>query len=78
MSWLLTVKTLREQLSRYSDDAIVMVATPDEPPIIYDAMDDVTHGYRSDDGEVFTEVEARDDEALSLYKRAVVIWPNIK
>jgi len=78
MGWFLTVARLKTILNKYDDDAVVMLASVDDTPLIYDASDEITLMYRDEIGEVFSEDEMRDDESLISTKRAVVLWPSAK
>lgn len=78
MAWNVTVKRLIEELRRFPDDAVVMLANGprDEPnAVTYDLDEGITTAYRNDEGEIFTDMEVDDGESVARATRVVVLWP---
>lgn len=76
MSWSVTVKQLREELKKYDDGAVVMIGGGSRDAAdanTFEMDEDVTYGYRNDDGEVFTDLES--DETVARAQRVVILWP---
>lgn len=78
MAWSVTVKRLVEELRRFPDDAIVMVANgprEEADAVTYELDEDITSAYRNDEGEIFTDMEVDDGESVARATRVVVLWP---
>lgn len=78
MSWHMTAKKLKAELSKYDDNAIIMIGSLNEDgdqDEAFEASDDVSYMYVNDEGEIFSELEADDSDVLAKAKRAIVLWP---
>lgn len=74
MGYYLTVKRLKDILSKYDDSAIVMIAEDREGEGAVDASDEVSYLYRLEDGEIVDEFDSTLDESLLGKQRAVILW----